>query len=112
MKSEALAKLCVKALEDKKGINIKAIDISNISIMADYFLIASGSNIKQVQAIADNVIEKLAENKIHPKQVEGYNAANWILIDCGDVIVHVFDKDSRDFYDLERIWQDGKYVDL
>lgn len=112
MNSEDKAKLCYQALDDKKGINIKVIDISKISVMADYFIIASGSNIKQVQAISDNVIDKLSEKKIHPKQVEGYAVANWVLIDCEDVVVHVFDKDSRDFYDLERIWQDGKYIDF
>lgn len=112
MTAKELAKICVDALDDKKGIDIKTIDISHISIMADYFIIASGSSAKQVQALVDNVSEECAKNKIHPRQIEGYNSANWVLLDFGDVIVHVFDKENRLFYDLERIWQDGKVVSL
>ena len=110
MDAKELAKICVDALEDKKGIDIKTIDISHISIMADYFVIASGNSNKQVQALVDNVTDECAKNKISPKQIEGYNSGNWVLLDFGDVIVHVFDKDNRLFYDLERIWQDGKIV--
>lgn len=112
MNSAEIAKLCVDALEDKKGIDIKTIDISHISIMADYFVIASGGSGKQVQALVDNVSEACDKAGIHPRQIEGYNSANWVLLDFGDVIVHVFDKDNRLFYDLERIWQDGKTVTL
>ena len=100
----------VNAISDKKGIDIKVIDISEISIMADYFIIASGSNVNQVQAICDNVRDKLAETGVHPRQVEGYDAAGWILLDYRDVIIHVFDEENRKFYDLEHIWSDGKDV--
>ena len=112
MNSLDILKITNDALAEKKGINIKAIDISNISVMADYFIIVSGSSSKQVQALADNVSLKLAENKLHPKSIEGYDKANWILMDIEDVIVHIFDKESREFYDLERIWSDGKEVNL
>ena len=90
--------------------DIKILDISNVSVMADYFIIASGNNRNQLQAIADNVTEKLHKSGHDLKQVEGYDTANWILMDYGDVIVHIFDKENRLFYDLERIWSDGKEV--
>ncbi len=105
-------KLIIEALEDKKAENIQVIDISEISTVADYFIIANGTNRSQVQALADNVDEKLAMNKIFHKHTEGYNNANWILLDYSDILVHVFDKESRGFYDLERMWRDGKFVDI
>ena len=80
--------------------------------MADYFIIASGNNKNQVQAIADNVNEAMLENRLELKQTEGYNTAGWILMDYGDIIVHVFSKEERLFYDLERIWRDGKTVEI
>lgn len=105
-----IAKEIVNALDEKKAENIKTLDISNVSVMADYFIIASGNNRNQLQAICDNVIEKLHKTGHDLKQVEGYDTANWILMDYGDVIVHIFDKENRLFYDLERIWSDGKEV--
>lgn len=110
MTSKEIAAVAINALEDKKGEDIKIIDISSISIMADYFIIATGNSANQVQALIDNVDEQMAKNDIHPKQVEGYQNANWVLMDYGDVIIHVFDKDNRLFYNLERIWKDGKAV--
>jgi len=108
--SKLMAKTACKALEDKKALDIRIIDISNISVLADYFLIASGSNKNQVQAMVDNVQEELHKAGFDPKQVEGYNSANWILLDYGDIIVHVFDEENRLFYDLERIWRDGSSI--
>lgn len=108
--SKLMAKTACKALEDKKAIDIKVIDISHISVLADYFIIASGSNRNQVQAMVDNVQEDLHKAGFVAKQVEGYNSANWILLDYGDIIVHVFDEENRFFYDLERIWRDGKTI--
>ena len=105
-----LAQEIVKALDEKKSEDIKTLDISNVSVMADYFIIASGNNRNQLQAIADNVSEKLHKIGADLKQIEGYDTANWILMDYGDVIVHIFDKENRLFYDLERIWSDGKEV--
>jgi ribosome-associated protein len=105
-------KIIVDALEDKKAEDIKVIDISEISTIADYFVIANGTNRSQIQALSDNVEEKLAANDVHPKNVEGYNTANWILLDYHDILVHIFDKESRGFYDLERMWRDGKNVDV
>ena len=106
-----MVKLAITALEDKKGEDIRVIDIHEVSVLADYFLIASGSNGNQVQAMADNVEEELGKAGYPCRQVEGYQSANWILMDYGDIIVHVFDKEDRLFYDLERIWRDGKIME-
>ena len=99
------AKLALEALEDKKAMDVRILDITHVSTLADYFMIASGSNRNQVQAMADNVEEVLG------KQIEGYQTANWILMDYGDVVIHIFDEENRLFYDLERIWRDGKVVE-
>lgn len=110
--SKEMAKLAILALEDKKAEDIRVIDISEVSVMADYFIIADGNNRNQVQAMIDNVEETMEKSGYVPKQIEGYQAANWVLMDYGDVIVHVFDKENRLFYDLERIWRDGKQIEL
>lgn len=106
--SKEMTKLAYNALEEKKGEDIRIIDIQKISVLADYFIIASGNNKNQVQALVDNVQEVLFKNGHECKQVEGYHTGNWILLDYGDIIVHVFSKEDRLFYDLERIWRDGK----
>ena len=108
--SKETVKLIIAALEDKKAENIQIIDISEVSSVADYFIITNGTNKSQVQALADNVGEKLDREGIHAKQVEGYSIANWILLDYTDIVIHVFDRESRGFYDLERIWRDGKLI--
>lgn len=107
-----LAKLAIQALEDKKAEDIHVIDISQVSVIADYFIIAGGSNKSQIQAMCDNVQEKLGRAGYPERQTEGYQTANWILMDFGDVIVHIFDKENRLLYDLERIWRDGKQIDI
>ena len=111
MKSKEMAKLAIEALEDKKAEDIRLINISEISVLGDYFIIASGTNRSQIQALADNVQEKLGRAGVLTKTVEGYETANWILMDFGDIIVHVFDKENRLFYNLERIWRDGKMME-
>lgn len=108
--SKEMVKLAVAALEEKKAENIKIIDITGVSVLADYFIIASGTNRNQVQALADNVDETLGRAGYESKQMEGYQSANWILMDYRDIIVHVFDSENRLFYDLERIWRDGKFI--
>lgn len=110
--SKELAALAIKALEDKKAEDIRIIDISNVSVLADYFLIANGSNRSQIQALADHVEEQLGKAGAPVRQIEGYDTANWILLDFGDIIIHIFDKENRLFYDLERIWRDGALVEL
>ena len=106
-----MAQIACKAIDDKKGQDIKVIDIHNVSVIADYFVIASGTNSNQVQAIVDNVEEQLGRAGFEAKQIEGNRNSSWILMDYGDVIVHVFDEENRLFYDLERIWRDGKILD-
>ena len=110
--SQLMAKIACEALEDKKALDIKVIDISHVSVLADYFIIASGSNRNQVQALVDNAQEELHKAGFDAKQVEGYNSANWILLDYNDIIIHVFDEENRLFYDLERIWRDGKTISM
>lgn len=105
-----MARLACAALEEKKADDIKVIGIDKISILADYFIIASGSNRNQVQAMVDNVDKILEQAGYTPKQVEGYQNANWILMDYGDLVIHVFDTENRLFYDLERIWRDGSSI--
>lgn len=111
MTSKEMAKTALAGLEDKKAEDIRVIDISGVSVMADYFIIASGRNHNQVQAMADSVEEKLHEQDIHPRQIEGYHTANWILMDFNDIIVHIFNEEDRMFYNLEKIWLDGKMID-
>ena len=112
MTAEEQAKIIAKALEDKKAEDIRMIDISEVSVIADYFIIAGGSNRSQIQALCDNVEEKLGRAGLPVKQIEGYDTANWVLLDFGDIIVHIFDKENRLLYDLERIWRDGKQIEL
>lgn len=108
---KTMVQLAVKAMEDKKAEDIKVIDIHEVSVIADYFVIASGNNQNQVQAIVDNVEETLGRAGFEPKQIEGNRNSSWILMDYGDLIVHIFDQENRLFYDLERIWGDGKIID-
>ena len=107
-----MAQIACKAIDDKKGQDIKIIDIHNVSVIADYFVIASGTNSNQVQAIVDNVEEQIGRAGFEAKQIEGNRNSSWILMDYGDVIVHVFDEENRLFYDLERIWRDGKVLEM
>ena len=107
-----MAQIACKAIDDKKGQDIKVIDIHTVSVIADYFVIASGANSNQVQAIVDNVEEQLGRAGFEAKQIDGNRNSSWILMDYGDVIVHVFDEENRLFYDLERIWRDGKVLEM
>ena len=111
MTSREMLKIAYTVLDEKKGEDIKVIDISNISVIADYFLIASANNINQLQAMSDELQEKLSKEGIEVKQVEGNRSATWILLDYGDLVIHLFDKEDRLFYDLERIWTDGNIVE-
>ena len=110
-REQEMVSIACKAIDDKKALDIKVIDIREVSVIADYFVITSGSNLNQVQAIVDNVEEQLGRAGFEPKQIEGTNS-NWILMDYGDLIIHVFDEENRLFYDLERIWRDGKELDV
>ena len=109
-KSKEMVRLAIQALEDKKGNDIQIIDIHEVSVIADYFIIASGSNTNQVKTLADNVEETLGRAGYELRQSEGYGSASWILMDYNDIIVHVFSEEDRSFYNIERIWKDGIIV--
>ena len=104
-----MTEIVIAALEDKKGEDIQVIDISELSPIADKFILVSGNNRSQIQALADNVEENMHKAGFSLKQVEGYDTANWILMDFSDIVVHIFDVENREFYDLERIWKDGNF---
>lgn len=112
MTAKELAKIAVNALEDRKAEDIRVIDISEISPIADYFIIANGTNQNQLQAMRDAADEALYKAGVKVQQVEGNQSSTWILMDYGDIIIHIFSKEDRLFYDLERIWSDGKAVDI
>ncbi len=107
-----LVKVAVDAISEKKGNEIRVLDISEISSFADYFIIASGTNKKQVQTISDFVEEKLEEQGKMPAGKEGYPTASWVLLDYTEFVVHIFSSEERIFYDLERIWKDGKEIEI
>lgn len=110
--SKEMARIAWNALSDKKGEDIKIIDITGISVLADYFIIANGNSDSQVNALVDNVEEELHKAGYPLRQREGQASGSWVLLDFGDIIVHVFDKENRLFYDLERIWKDGKDISV
>ena len=109
-KAIEMAKLAIHALEDKKAEDIRIIDISQVSVIADYFIIANGGSQPQINALMENVQEKMNQAGYQVKRIEGNRNSSWVLLDYGDVVVHVFNREDRLFYDLERIWSDGKVV--
>lgn len=106
--AKQMASIAYNALTDKKGEDVRVIQITEIASFADYFIIADGNNPSQITALVDNVEEKMSEAGFEPKRIEGVRNSNWVLMDYGDIIVHIFSKEDRLFYDLERIWKDGK----
>ncbi|MDX6612415.1 MAG: ribosome-associated protein [Blastocatellia bacterium] len=100
------------AAADKKAVEVTVLDLSGISSFTDYFVITSGTNVRQVQAIADEVVEQLKKQGTRAARVEGYQKGEWILVDYGDFIVHVFEDKARRFYDLERLWRDAPRCDV
>ena len=107
-----MIKVIYDALADKKGEDIKVINISEVSVLSDYFVITNGNSDSQVNALVENVEEKMHKAGYSLKQQEGNRSGTWVLLDYCDVIVHVFDKENRSFYNLERIWSDGKVVEM
>ena len=108
-----LAQKMVKILDGKKATDIKLIDIRGLSTLGDYFLLASASNTTLTKSLSDELEERLSkEDGLEPKRIEGYQSASWILLDYYDVIVHIFYAETRQYYSLERLWADGKEVDL
>ena len=110
--SKEMARIAWNAHNDKKGEDNKIIDITGISVLADYFIIANGTSDSQVNALVDNVEEELHKAGFSLKQREGQASGSWVLMDFGDIIVHVFDRENRLFYDLERIWKDGRTIGI
>jgi ribosome-associated protein len=112
METIDIVKNAVEALRDKKAEDVTVIDIREVSSIADYFIIANGTNQNQLTAMQDAVDETLYKAGLKVKQVEGNNHSTWILMDYQDIIVHLFSKEDRLFYDLERIWRDGKILEM
>jgi ribosome-associated protein len=104
--------MALNAAGEKKAINTVVLDLREIASFTDFFVIASGSNERQVQAISDGVVETLKKAGSPVTRVEGYKTAEWILLDYGDFVVHIFDEKARQFYDLERLWRESRRVEL
>ena len=111
-KGKEMTRLACKALDAKKAIDIKVIDIQGISVMADYFIISTAGNPNQVQAMVDNVEETMEKAGYMVKHVEGSRGSNWILMDYSSVVVHIFLQEARELYAIERLWSDGQKVDI
>lgn len=110
LNSKEMAKIAYDALDEKLGKDIRIIKIDEISVIADYLIIANGANSLQIAALTDNVEMRMAQNGVESKRIEGNKKSTWILMDYNDVIVHVFSPEDRLFYDLERIWRDGETI--
>lgn len=102
----------VKAADDKKAHNLVVLNLKGISLVADYFVICHGNSDTQVQAIAQEVRRKADELGVTMRGMEGFDTARWVLVDLGDVVVHVFHRDEREYYNIERLWSDAKVVEL
>ncbi|HJD14815.1 MAG TPA: ribosome silencing factor [Candidatus Enterococcus stercoripullorum] len=107
-----MLEIAVKAVDDKHAQDIIALDVREVSLLADYFVICSGNTDRRINAIVDEVVEQAYKNQVDVKRVEGKEASKWVLIDLGDVIVHVFNQSEREFYQLEKLWSDAPLVDL
>lgn len=105
-------KIALKALDDKKGHDITVLDISAIASFATYFLICTGDSSRQIQALCDEVETRMKEGGFKPNHIEGYRNAEWVLMDYFDLVVHIFSRNARAFYDLERLWRDAKVLDV
>ena len=109
---ENLMEKIVKILDDKKGIDIKVLDIRELTTMADYFVICSGTSSPHIKALSDELDEKLSEEGVAFLGKEGFQTANWVLMDYDSVIVHIFNEETREFYSIENLWADAKDVDI
>jgi ribosome-associated protein len=105
-------KIALKALDDKKAVDVVLLDISEIASFARYFLLCSGESSRQIQAIAEEVELRLKENGVRANHIEGFSNAEWILMDYADLVIHVFSRRARDYYDLERLWRDGRKMEV
>ncbi|WP_200411347.1 ribosome silencing factor [Virgibacillus salexigens] len=112
MENKNIIQLVAEACDDKRAEDIIALDMNDVSLVADYFLICHGNNERQVQAIARGIKDKMDEHDISLKRLEGFEQARWILVDIGDVVCHIFHKDERHYYNLERLWGDASQVSI
>ena len=112
MTPKEMALLLAQAMDSKKGKDIRVLETDGVTTLADYFVLCSGSSAPQLKALADAGEKAMKDHGILPHHVEGHRGGTWILQDYGDVVVHVFDKEARAFYDLDRLWADAKTVDL
>lgn len=112
MTVEQITKVVYDAIDDKLGKDISIINIGKVSSLCDYFVIATASSQRQVKAIADSVEDELTKYEIEPRGKEGYDTQTWVLLDYGDIMVHIFNEENRDFYNLEKLWKDAPYVDV
>lgn len=112
VESLAIAERVAEFLRQKKGRRIVVLDLHQLTLIADYFVIAGGGSTTQVKALADYAQEQLEKARIPVLHTEGYDSARWVLIDCGGVVVHIFHQDERDFYNLERLWGDAPVVKI
>lgn len=110
-KPDQLLELVIQAAEDKKAMNVVALNLREISLIADYFVICHGNSETQVQAIATEIRKKAEASGVRLRGLEGMDTARWVLIDLGDVVAHVFHRDDRDYYNIERLWSDAKAVE-
>lgn len=108
---EELMALAAEAAEDKKAMNIVTLNLRGISLIADYFVICHGNSETQVQAIATEIRKKAEEKGVRLRGLEGMDTARWVLVDLGDVVVHIFHRDDREYYNIERLWSDAKVVE-
>ena len=111
MEVQDIVKTAVKAIDSKKGENIEVIGVTDLTILADYFVIATGTSSTQVKALAEEVEYKLSLEGVTPHHIEGEKSP-WVCLDYNSVVVHIFYKDQRDFYQLERLWEDGQKIDI
>ncbi len=109
---DARIESALHAASDKKALDLVVLDLRAVATFTDYFLLASGTNVRQVQAIADEITERLKREGTRAQRIEGYQTAEWVLVDYGDFIVHIFEDKARRFYDLERLWREGTRVRL
>ena len=112
MTVEQMTKVIYDAIDDKLGKDISIINIGAVSSLCDYFVIATAGSQRQVKAITDNVEDEMTKLGLEPRGKEGFASQNWILLDYGDVMVHVFDEESRAYYNLEKLWKDAPFVDI
>ncbi|RDY24021.1 ribosome silencing factor [Romboutsia maritimum] len=112
MTVEQITKVIYDAIDDKIGQDISIINVGAVSSLCEYFVIATASSQRQVKAIADNVEDELTKLGIEPRGKEGHGAQTWVLLDYGDIMVHIFDEENRGFYNLEKLWKDAPYVDV